>query len=341
MNKKILAAIITATVSGSAFAEVSVYDNNGVSVNVGGAAEVQIIQKYEYKTQDIERDIALSDGELTFDTKVEVSKDTKALGFFNAEFADGVYQNGELYVGLEDNALGTIKAGKTATAWDDTGIDKSIELAVTDVSFVLEVLTDAGEIDGHTPVFADGADVISWEKEFGVVRTKVATDLKTGEVDSKHVDAMVGVKAGDFDIRAFIQKGEYVNSDNVADYGYDVKAFALEAEYAKGDLNVAAGYYKVENEFADGDIGYTNMQVAASYAMDKTTVAGGVSLVELTDVEGVDYDTTNFYVNVTQELHENVAVYAEVGMNDISIKVDDQSASDSSVAYLVGMAVSF
>ena len=324
MKKTILtSAIVAAMASGSVFADVNVYDENGVNVMVGGAAEVQLYQAFDFDDgEDIKKDIRLDDGNLHFDTKVQLNDDVKALAFFDFDFEAKEVTNSDLYVGFESMSMGTIKAGRTISVYDDTGVSEDIELGVTS-------LKDEKFDKDSVKTYTSGDDVIRYDYDMGAVYFAIATNIESKEGAASWVDGKIGVKGENFDVRAFAQQGE---AGLLADE-MDTKAYAVEASVNMNKLGLNAGYYVAENDMVTGEEeGYNTVSVSATYAMESVTLAGGANFVNgINDLDEEESD--NYYVNVTKKLHDNVTVYGEIGVAHVN--------GDDATGYLAGMEVKF
>lgn len=355
MKKTILATLV-ALASGSTMAA-TMYENaeNGVQVDVNGAMEVQLYQAYEFTGQDKDLDVRIDDGNLNFTTSIEINEELTALGYFDFDYEDDKVESSDLWVGMQTSKMGTIKVGKMVTLWDDTGIDKSYEVG----------LTDMNEVGTYT----EGDNVIRYDIDFGKVYLGIATDLSvgnrtetqkvtaadldeidpeeldfndvidlvlSGEVsrtveDESHTDMVVGYRATDsIDVRLFVQTSKQDEIDGTA--------YALEAEYNQDALGLAAGFYNVEKDYGDGDKeGYQTIELAASYKIDAITVATGLNFVKgQEELDG--NEVTNYYVTATQELYTNVNLYTEIGYANKDFK---EAKSDNAISYLAGMEVKF
>ncbi len=325
----LLSSILIALTAGTASAA-SIYSEDGIDVDVHGAAEVQIYQGHEFGDEKTDLDVRLDDGNLNFSTSIAINENLNAIGYFDADFESGEYSNSDLYVGLE-GGFGTIKVGRTVTVYDDIGIDKSYEFGGASVGSV-KLCDDCETLD--LTVYDSGEDAIRYDLDLGNVYFAIATDLERDN-DSHHVDGKIGAKFGNFDARVFAQQGESKN-----DLGeFDINAQGVEVEFNQDAVSLAAGYYNLENKYDGATAGSQSIQLAGSYTMDMTTFAAGVDLYKTTkDLDKIaKVEGTNYYVTVTQKLHSNVKMYGEIGYKD-------QKAfgkSEDSFAYVAGLEVKF
>ncbi len=347
MNKTILVSSILLAMCAGSVSAASVYSENGVDVDVHGAAEVQIFQGHEFGDEKNDLDVRLDDGNLNFSTSVAINENLSAIGYFDFDFENGTHTNSDLYVGLKGK-FGTLKAGRTITVFDDTGIDKSHEFGGASLGSVI-VPSECPDLpyptsDTQQPPqqtcktsvgvvsYADGEDAIRYDLDLGKVYFAIGTDLQRNN-DSQHVDGKIGAKFGNFDGRIFLQKGE---SSSGTDHDFDVDAQAVELEFNKDAVSFAAGYYNTENKYDSFTVGARSIQLAGSYTMDMTTFAAGVDMFESTK-DAVDADGTNYYVTVTHKLHSNVKMYGEIGYTD----TNESGRSENSFGYVAGLEVKF
>lgn len=330
MNKKVLTtAIVLAMASGTAGAA-SFYSKDGVSVDVSGAAEVQLYKAHEFGKDKNDLDVRLDDGNLEFATSVKVNENLTALGMAEFDYESGDVTNSSLWVGLKTDKH-QIYAGRGVTVYDDMGIDKSYEVGGQGIY--------GSVANGKVALGWDGDDVVRYNLDLGNFYAAVATDLKrtkNGVDDSSHVDGKIGFIAGDFEATAYAQQGKNfeIKLDKHTFIG-DVKSHALELNYTLGDASFSGGFYDHSNEVANLSFGMQTLAFAADYKMGSTKIAGGFELISGTDLANKS-DAQNVYVALTEQLHSNVKAYAEVGYLKI-----DSGASESSFAYTAGMEVKF
>lgn len=333
MKKTLLALAVLA--AGSAQAGVNLYDQEGVLVDVAGAAEVQYFQGY---AADSDAAFRLDDGDLAFSTTVPVSSSLNAVASVAYFFEDGNVQNDELWVGFQGD-FGTFTFGRQYLIADDSGIGKDIELGGDGIDFV--------QADGDQTVkyvFDNG------QFYAGVSALLTETNPSDDADETTVIDGRLGARFGDFDARVYLYSGEDVNTKKfdvftatvdgeTVGLNVDITGFNLEGEYIMGAYAFAASIGQVEYELASNTsvkVEADTAALAGSYTMDKTTFAAGLTYwdPESTNAAGVTTgeDVTAIYANVTQQLHSNVKVYGEIGSSD---------ADDSEFGYLAGMEVTF
>ncbi|MFD2180136.1 porin [Veronia pacifica] len=326
MKKTILAMAVPALmVAGAANAGVDLYDADGVNVSASGAMEVQ----YNKSTNDKSKaQVRLDDGDLALNTSVEISDSLKAVGEMAFKFEKEDVQNDRLYVGLSGD-FGTFTVGRQATILDDAGVGKDIEAGGG---------LDLGE---RTDLYGD--QVVKYTFDNDMFYAGIAADLvedgKDGADEDKYMDGRIGARFEGLDARVYFADGEiqkYTDKDGVEVPKTDVRVIVLEAEYALDDIGIAAGYGQAELKTSGGKVKAKLLQLAADYSMNDTTFAVGVDRV---DFDKGDAEQTSIYANVTQQLHSNVKVYAEVGNADEKDK--DGKDVDTELGYTVGMEVKF
>jgi len=330
MKKTLLALAVLA--AGSAQAGVNLYDQEGVVVDVAGAAEVQYIQEYKANSDSKFR---LDDGDLAFNTTVPVSDNLNAVASLAFNFedkgaAEGSVKNDELWVGFSSNDFGTITFGRQYLIADDSGIGKDVELGGDGIDFVQ----------------AQGDQTVKYVFDNGQFYAGVSALLmETGKAtdETSIIDGRLGARFGDLDARVYLYSGEDVSSDKFDLFTgkvVDIDGYNLEGEYVMGAFAFAASFGQVEYEDSTaantGKVEADTAALAGSYTMDKTTFALGYTYwdadVKPTAGTSSNVDANTFYANVTQQMHANVKVYGEIGTTDVD---------NSEFGYLAGMEVSF
>jgi predicted porin len=320
MKKTLLALAVPALLAAGSASAADVYNQDGVIVSIGGAAEVQLFDGYE---KDKDADIRLDDGELNFGTLVTVNDQLSAIGFFDFEVESGEVKNDELYAGLVTTNAGTITFGRQYLIADDAGIGEDYELA--------------GESFGFTETHSDRA--IKYTYDNGQYYAGISHSLDANDTGSI-TDGRIGARFGGVDVRAYV----YTSSDFGGD---DDTGYNLEAVYGQNNWSVAGSFGNVETEEASS--GKTTLDVDAyaisgTYTMNATTFAGGFNYY---DESESDIQWSTIYANATQQLHNNVKAYAEIGYTDgDGKKTVDGVAKDvndtiEQFAYVVGLEVSF
>ncbi|WP_256383056.1 porin [Photobacterium toruni] len=341
--KKTLLALAVLTAAGSANASINLYDANGVKVDLSGAVEVQYRNTYN-PFDDAE--LRLDDGDLMLNTTVAITDELNVISgvgfaYENADIVNGKDPqdvnviNDELWAGFSSTQFGAITFGRQLLVSDDSGIGKDYELGSEGIDFVQTA----------------GSQVIKYVYDNGTFYTGASTDLRnsdetitgsnpdgsvivTKDDNTRIWDARVGFRTNGLDARVYFYDG-----DNVG--GQDIKGYNLEAEYALGNIGLAASFgqieYKTGSEKTEGNV----YQIAADYTMDKTTFALGYNNY---DVKSGN-DVYALYANVTQKLHSNVKVYAEVGHSNADFTIEKEPkvslTKGAEFGYVAGIEVTF
>ena len=324
MKKTLLALAVPALLAAGSASAADVYNQDGVIVTVGGAAEIQFIDDY---TKDKDADIKLDDGELNFTTLVDVNDQLQAIGFFDFEVENGAEESGvvsdELWAGFVTKEAGTISFGRLYLIADDAGIGEDYELGGESFGFA-ETKSDRG---------------IKYTYDNGQFYAGLSHSLDANDAPGAITDGRIGARFEGVDVRAYLYDSDYNDVDT---FGYN-----LEAVYAQDNWSVAGSFGNFEDENAAGETtaDIDAFSVSATYTMNATTFAGGFNYLD--DSEN-DADVSTLYVNVTQQLHSNVKVYAEVGFLDgeaAGVDLDklpaDNKYAREDFGYVVGMEVSF
>jgi predicted porin len=331
MKKTILAMAVPALIAaGAANASVSLYDQDGVSVDASGAMEVQYKQGHE---KDSEAKLSLDDGDLAIKTGVEVSDDLKAIGSMEFKFEKNAVENDRLYVGLE-GGFGTITAGRQTTIADDVGIGKDLEFGGgIGVSGFEDV--DGDEIFG---VVSDADTVVKYTIDMDAFYAGLSylgkQDTDKDTKDAEQIAAKLGARFEGLDARIYVINGKLSDGTDTA----DDKFMGVEAEYSIDGIGLAAGYGKRELGNDSDKYKASHIQLAADYTLNDTTFALGYTKYEGKVGSDKILENAVIYGNVSHQLHGNVKVYAEVETSDLKILGDDQ---DDQVGFATGLEVKF
>ncbi|MEZ8143935.1 porin [Enterovibrio norvegicus FF-162] len=342
MKKTILAMAVPALLAaGAAQASVNLYDGDGVSVDLSGAAEIQYYKGYS-KTEDSY--LRIDDADLILKTAIEVSDSLDAvagMGFkYENNFNNGVanatgnVDNDELWVGFASADFGTITFGRQILIIDDAGNQKDYELGTEQTNFVQY----------------EGAQVIKWRFDNGAFYAGAEIDLdsdKTKGVDGTQViDGVIGGRFESVDARVYFYDGENLSEDiQSASYVVDAQGYNFELDYAINDaFDVALAYGQIE--YKDKAAASTRQMdvdvfgISGGYQADeKTSFAVGYDWIDGKGKGGfANQESTSLYANVTYKLQSNAKVYAEVGVADKEIGGVDQ---DTDTGYVLGMEVKF
>ncbi|WP_325892072.1 porin [Grimontia sp. NTOU-MAR1] len=341
MKKTILAMAVPALLAAGAVNAATVYDQDGVTVSIGGAAEVQIIQGYEFDKEDVDLDVRLDDGELNFGIDVAVNDSLTALGYFDFENEGGSVNNTELWAGFKGD-FGQLTAGRMYTLWDSANINEDIELGLKGVN-------------GSLP--ASGNDVIKYEYEgdafwFGVAHNlkqsgaeeetfkdvggTLVRDVKVTE--ASHTDAGVGASFAGVDLSAYFVTGEKTDTNNgTKGNKIETDAFQVSAVYNVEAFTVGASY----TDFEEKNGGVQNkahsghyVELLAGYGVGDFQYYLGYNFGENDDKS----DGSNIYANATYKMHSNVKTYVELGWAETK---EENAKSDDATGFLVGMEVKF
>ncbi|MHA6609678.1 porin [Photobacterium damselae] len=333
--KKTLLALAVVTAAGSANAAINVYDNNGVKVDLSGAAEVQYFDGFE-KNKDAT--IRLDDGDFAINATYAINENLNVISGMAFKYESRDVQNDELWVGFSSNQMGALTFGRQLLVSDDSGIGKDYELGLEQVDFAQ----------------TEGDRVIKYVYDNGTFYAAASHELGADH-NTQITDGRLGFRTNGLDVRVYGYDGERVGLKGLeydqngnpiiipGNAGEDIRGYNLEAVYGFGAFNVAASFGQIEYKAADTHKTNKDLdlyEINGSYTMDKTTFALGY--VHAKDKEN-DVSHDNVYANVTQQLHSNVKVYLEVGYADNDdVVVDNTNVKQfEDFGYVAGMEVKF
>ncbi|AGH82291.1 porin-like protein H [Psychromonas sp. CNPT3] len=311
MKKTILAIAITGLFAATAAQAATVYEADGVTIDLYGDVEVQYLNDTA-KDSDKDGVILIDDADFGFGLTYDVGNGYTVGGTMEISAEDGTAELGDTFVGVSHDSYGTLTIGNQATIFDDAGISGDYEFGfdtyvgdVTDAS--TQVIKYKGEWDN---VYAGVAYVLSADK------------LK----DSSHtVDANVGIRVGGLDATVFYSTGKTAAKDEVTAYilqgVYTFDAFDLGAFYANTATKDNASNVDTKDNDAYG--------VSGNYYMDAWNFGLGLGIVKN---NVADTDSKNYYANVGYSFTSSVHVYAELGKSD---------ADNTELGYITGVKINF
>ncbi|EHN70659.1 porin [Aliivibrio fischeri] len=299
MKKTLVALSVLA--AGSAQAGIELYNQNDVTVNMGG--DIEVVYK-QGKAEDAELTQEIQDADVSFDVRYAINDELQFGGFWqiNDVAMDKDGENaGDVYVALYSDTVGSFKVGRLCTVLDDAGIGSDYQFGITTF------------FQGEDMYCAD--EVIRWDidKENFYAAAAIAQD-KNGNTglnnDSTYFDGKIGYRVADFDFTALVGLGE-VGGDLPTSTKHDETLWSAQVRYNGIDnLGLAAAYYSMDN-----DTDTTNtMALAATYQLDLLALAAGYSLSSHDD-DAID-DLNTWYVNAGYTVAPNTTAYVEVGGDD-------------------------
>ncbi|MDN2664342.1 porin [Psychromonas sp. 14N.309.X.WAT.B.A12] len=308
MKKTILATMLTSLFAATAAHSATVYEADGVTLDLFGDVEIQANKGTE---DDAPKMIHLDDADFGVQAGYVLSDSLSAIAKISVTGEDetGSTNNidlDEAFVGLSFTQFGTVTIGQQYTIADDIGI-------ANDYAF--------GINSGYAGVATDGKQVVKYVVDNGNYYFGISYLLNENAAsdDVESIDARLGVRIDELDLTAYLGKAD--------DADASATSVLLEARYTMDDLALAAsvssldGYTSAEDSTAFG--------LAAAYTVDKVTYSGGYSLL---DVDGDEDKLNTYFVNAAYAFNSNVTVYAELGGDD---------SDDSELGYGAGMAVTF
>lgn len=318
MKKSLIALAVVA--SGSAQAGFDLYDNNGINVNLSGAAEVQYADRDFNKKSN--GDFRIDDADLQLNTTVKLSDSLNAVAGMGFAYEAQTVNADELWAGFSGN-FGTLTFGRQLLISDDAGIGKDYELGFKQINFV----DTAGE------------GSIKYRFDNGQFYFGASHEAGANSGDKEITDAVVGMRMGAIDVRAYGYKGENLLGETAF---VNATGYNIEAEYNMNALSLAASYGQMNYENSINHNLETDLEVldlAASYTIGKNTFAVGYNRSEadksLKAMGITAGHSDNIYTNVTHKFNDNVRIYGELGL------ADHNNEASKDLAYVAGMEVKF
>ncbi|MDB1124340.1 porin [Vibrio algarum] len=320
--KKTLLALSVLVASTAANAGIELYNQDGVSVDLGGDLEVVYLKD---TTKDSNPGQDLQDADFSFDVRYAATEDISVGAFWEFSGDGGTADTGDAYFGIY-SGMHTAKVGKTATILDDAGIGSDYQFGVSsafdDLDFggseTIKYQLDTGMV--YAGIAYQGNQGDNAYSEESVLDTDSESDTYGDIITSvtnsgtELVDMNIGVRVADFDFTAFY--GHYGSAEN------DV--WALEARFGGIEaLNLELGYYELEKTA-------NTIAFAADYTVEAWKFAAGVSGTDF-DAAG-ESDVTTYFVNAGYAVAPSTTIYAEIGGTD---------ESNTDTGYAVGIKSEF
>lgn len=328
MKKTLVALSVLAASVGSAQA-FEIYNQDGVTVDMGGDIEVVYLSAKSDDDRTAKGDATdfhqeIQDADVKFDVRYAMNDDLQFGGFF--ELQDTGMNEGDAYVALYSNTIGSIKVGRTCTALDDAGIGSDYQFGITTWF-------------NGSDMFC-GDEVVRWDldKENFYATVALAQDKNDSApkgvgTDETYFDARVGYRVASFDFTVLGGSG-----DNDAKKTYTL--LGAEARFnGVENLGLAAAFYTTDNDVVKAN----TVALSATYQLDVVALATGVSF-DSDDVDGSD-DVTSWYVNAGYPIAPNTTAYVEVGADNgkTETKMSNgvTSIEDNGTGVAIGVKASF
>ncbi len=321
MKKTLIALAVLA--SGSAQAGIDLYNENGININLSGAAEVQYADRDWNKKTDGE--LRIDDADLQLNTTVQLSENLSAVAGMGFAYEAEEVNADELWAGFKGN-FGTVTFGRQLLISDDAGIGKDYELGFEQINFV----DTAG---GSSVKYRFDND----QFYFGASHELNNNDDTAPEI----TDGVIGVRVNpNLDIRVYGYKGTNLDYQN----NVDAKGYNVEAEYVFNNIALAASYGNMDYYASSDDSIKADLEVfdvAASYTLGKNTMAVGynraIAQGSIANFNIISNHADNVYANITHKFNNNVRVYTELGYSSMDL----EGQHFDNIGYVAGMEVKF
>ncbi|RKF19563.1 porin [Alginatibacterium sediminis] len=330
MKKTILAIAIPALFASAANAAV-IYEQDGVTLALEGAAKVQF-QSDIAKGDGNSNYINVKDGDFGFALGYDLGQNYTVGGKVSYELDnDNDITRKDMYLGVMGD-FGAFTFGRQTLITDSIGIGRDKEFGYKGFIDNLDLRADqVVKYELDTGMFYGGiSHMLNADESAEVEYYDPATSTWVGlgnAVDPKNsaslTDGRLGFRAGGFDGRVYYAQAETLASAKS-------NLWAIEADYSFSDFTISASI----NEFKDKDSGDKNKLFALTgeYVMDAWSFAAGWGQAK----QDIGYTSTNkvndYYVNAQYDFSSNVNAFAELGFSD---------ADNTRTGYVVGMSASF
>ncbi|MFA0085862.1 porin [Vibrio sp. 10N.261.51.F12] len=318
MKKTLVALAVFA--AGSAQAGIEIYNQDKVSVSLTGDIEVVYLQDIGVD-QSTEQQI--QDADFGFDVRYAINDDLQFGAYWEFDGASSdvtggtndFAQVGNTYVGLYSQAAGSLIVGRLDSILDDAGIG-------SDYQFGFDAF-----FSNNSPFGADESiryDIDKGNFYAGIAYKQDKNDNADLGEDGNMVDAKLGYRVADFDFTGFYGKADFKGA-TITNSGDSEELYALEGRWAGVEnLNLEAGYYRMNHTEANVDKSMDIYGLAADYTINKVILAAGLQYAtfdkkELQSANGSIQDVDSemgWFVNAGYIVAPGATVYAELGGND-------------------------
>lgn len=316
MKKTILAATMAALFASTTQAA-TVYEKEGITVDIFGDTEIVYINSLDENESD---EISIDDADFGFELGYALSDDITLTGLVEFGASSGTSELSDAYVGVTSNKWGRLTVGKQTTLYDDSGIGNDYQFGFSNFY----------EQD------ASGAQVIKYKVDKGMYYGGIAylMNSESGQTDgTEGFDGNIGVRVADFDLTVF-----YADMKTAADH--DSTNVNVELRYQLNEkLQLSAAYARTDADLVEADpLGITHAEwgdtdiyglTAVYQANSKLAFAAGWAYM---DSEAAPDLENQYYVNTSYAFNDYIEVYAELGGND---------GDDTELGYATGMIVAF
>ena len=334
MKKTLSLAIASATaIAATAATAQTVYDDDGLTLDLTGEVDVQYRQ---VTTDDTDPEMRLDDAQIAFKPSYTDGSGVTAFSYmrldaknryngYKEKFDADDTEEDKPYVDLEKAYVGvgfdnaTVTVGRQTYASDEFGIGQDIEFGVNQA--VLDT---------------DGDNVVRAEYSMDTVTIIGSYDLEVQD-DESSFDLFAALDASDsITVTGFAQAQKAdADADTYFALGANIQ-YSMDALTVAGEVTYTNFEGVVSTALGDATIdGASAFQVSGAYDLsEKLTVAGGFGM-QFLDLDDFD-DPIQMYTNLAYDVVGNSKVYAELQYDYL-----DDDASDTQLGYAVGMKVKF
>ncbi|WP_422467375.1 MULTISPECIES: porin [unclassified Endozoicomonas] len=305
-NAALTTTILTALASTPAFA-VTVYDEDGTLLKVGGRAEARFNISDENKSADTDSFKDKSRARVKITGKTRISEELYGFGKYETQFDDKSELTNRYYFAGLGTSFGEFSYGKQDSA----------QVLLTDITDIMATFgAEAADIvDGNkdkrenTFLYSGEFDALTIQANY-----TAADEDNTKDTESYGIAALYNI--GSVDIGAgYVSQTSGVNDDDQAN---------LVVQYSIDDITLGALYTLGSN--ADNDI--TGYEISAKYKpVKKLTLASVYNYQEVDPKAGATVDTIDeFAIEAVYKFNGNLRTYAGYRFQQIDNTDDELQA---------------
>mgnify|MGYP000005834042 CR=1 FL=1 len=302
MKKTLISLAVLSTLSASAIASVNVYQDETMSLNIGGRAHTQV-DVFDGKT------VADNYARLNFSGESALNEDVKGFFFLEKQFnfndSDAQDTNRDMYVGIDTN-YGAVKAG-----FFDSALNQITDF--TDIQMIGGAKASQ-KLDGDREDNSIGYSIDKYDFSFDA-----KVKLEDYDYEERH-------DAGNKSVSTSVVYSGIKHVTFGAGYAFDDlhKQYQLASGATFGDLYLGALYSIIDVELSKGTWTNTGYELAAAYTFDKLKFTYSYNNL---DVEQVPLfgnnppkenpNKENHTFDVTYSMTKNFKVFAGVDIDQI------------------------
>ena len=330
MKKTLLAMAITGLFVASAAQAATVYDADGVKLQINGDVKVNYgsdVRTFGDGVVDSNY-VDLDDADFSFNLGYDIGNGIVLGASMEVSGDDDVIALSDTFMSVSGD-FGTVTVGKQPLIFDDAGVSQDFKFGYDTYRDTVDSGNQVIKYKGDWDTFYGGIAYSLNGTDEGLAggsdQGEGNGDGTAGEDNQHQVDANFGVRFANIDAAVYYSTGQN-------DTQGENDAYILQAMYNVDSFKLGAFY---SNETSDGGSKNTETDLdhyglSGNYYLNAWNF--GLGWGNEKDNLDSDNDRNDYYAQVAYAFTSNIQSYVEVGYSD---------EDDSEVGYIVGMEVLF